>query len=99
MIRQVCELTGAAGDSAKAQSAMKTPPVTIPRAVFELAMATTLFDISKMFGARKENDTNKQEAFCSLALKAAGRAGDGKDVKELKDKIDKDLKEIKARKG
>ena len=99
VIEQICDLTGSAGDVAKAQLAMKTPPVTIPRAAFELTMAKTLHETSKIFGGRKENDTNKQEAFCNLAMKAAGRAGDSADVKELKGKIEKDLKEIKARKG
>lgn len=99
VIEQICELAGSAGDAAKAQTAMKTPPVTIPRGAFELTMAKSFYDISKIYGARKENDTNKQEAFCTLALKAAARAPESPDVKELKNKIEKDLKEIKARKG
>lgn len=95
---EVCSVMGAPGDGAKAQAALKSVPVKVPRAQFELAMAKALYSASTLFGPTKGAHAGRQEFICQQALKAVEMAGDGKEAKDLKDRIQRDLKDAERRK-
>jgi hypothetical protein len=98
MIQQVCDAIGATGDAPKAQATLKTLPVKVPRAAFQLAMANALYLMADLYSPRKAAHSVKQEAFLKEAQAALGK-DESKEAKELRAKIEKDLKGLRARRG
>jgi hypothetical protein len=99
ILSTAASVVGASGDAAKAQAAFKATPATVPRATFQLAMAKLMHDASSVFGAKKRNESGRQEFVLNrakLALADADKAA--KETKELKDKFDADTKDIAKRK-
>jgi hypothetical protein len=87
-----CEAAGAPEDPAKAQELLKSGTLQVPRATFVLTMATTLFNQSKLYGARQIDDPAKIKIFCNRALDALKTVPETKQTKELSSKITKSLK-------
>lgn len=97
VIQEVARAVGAPGDVAKAQTLMKTLPLAVNRATFDLAMAEVLYDASVIFNRQKLGDPARQQFLAKQALAAlAGAKADEKRVKDLKPKIEKDLKGLKS---
>ena len=92
VLLKACEAAGAPDDPAKAQELLKTGTLQVPRATFVTAMASTLFDESKLYGVRGIDDPQKAKIFCSRALDALKTVPETKQTKELNTKIAKSLK-------
>jgi len=87
-----CEAAGAPEDPAKAQELLKPGTLQVPRAAFEMTMATTLFNESKLYGSRQIANPDKVKIFCTRALDALKTVPETKQTKELSSKIAKSLK-------
>ncbi len=96
VMEAVCQAVGAKGDAPRAQQLLKTPPIQVPRATFELALADALYGAGKLFGPAKLSQPDRQEFFYDRVLSAIGTAPADKDAKEWKAEIEK---ERKARKN
>ncbi|MBK5293843.1 MAG: hypothetical protein JJE04_19470 [Acidobacteriia bacterium] len=88
----VCQAVGAKGDAPRAQQLLKTPPLQVPRATFELAMAAALYEAGKLFGAAKLSQPDRQDFFYDQTISAIGTAPVDKDAKEWKAEIEKHRK-------
>ncbi len=87
-----CAAAGAPDDSAKTQELLKPGTLQVPRATFMTAMATMLFEQSKLYGARQIDNPERMKIFCSRALAALKTVPETKQTKELSSKITKSLK-------
>jgi hypothetical protein len=87
-----CAAAGAPDDPAKTQELLKAGTHQVPRAAFMLAMATTLFEESKLYGPRQIGNPERAKIFCSRALDALKTVPETKQTKELSSKITKSLK-------
>ena len=87
-----CETAGAPDDPAKAQDLLKPGTLQVPRAAFVMTMASTLFNESKLYGARQISEPDKVKIFCNRALDALKTVPETKQTKELSSKIAKSLK-------
>jgi len=98
VLRAVCDVVGASGDAAKAQEIMKTTPVTIPRAKFELGLAKAFYDASEIFNPYKGSEPVRQRIMLETAAKALKNVPDAKDkdVEDLSKKIANDTKALDA---
>ncbi|MBN8731860.1 MAG: hypothetical protein J0L64_15055 [Acidobacteria bacterium] len=98
VLRAVCDAVGAPGDAAKAQEMMKTTPVTVPRAKFEMGLARAFYDASEIFNPYKGSEPVRQRIMLETAAKALKNGPDAKDkdVVELSKKIDGDTKALEA---
>lgn len=98
VLRAVCDVVGAPGDAAKTQEIMKTTPVTVPRAKFEMGLAKAFYDASEIFNPYKGSEPVRQRIMLDTAAKALKNGPDAKDkdVVELNKKIDNDTKALEA---
>ena len=98
VLRAVCDVVGAPGDAAKAQELMKTLPLTVPRASFELGMAKAFYDASVLYNPYKAYEPVRQRTMLDTAGRALKNGPDAKsgDVKELGKKIENDTKSLEA---
>jgi len=87
-----CAASGAPDDPAKTQELLKPGTLQVPRAAFMTAMATTLFDQSKLYGPRQIDNPERVRIFCTRALDALKTVPETKQTKELNSKISKSLK-------
>jgi hypothetical protein len=87
-----CDAAGAPDDPAKAQELLKPGTLQVPRAAFVMTMATTLFNQSKLYGARQIDDPEKVKILSNRALEALKTIPETKQTKELISKITKSLK-------
>jgi hypothetical protein len=87
-----CDAAGAPDDTAKAEQLLKPGTLTIPRAAFVTSMAATLFDESRLYGARQMDNPDKLKILCNRALDALKTVPETKQTKELSTKITKSLK-------
>ena len=98
VLRSVCDLVGAPGDSSKAQEMMKTVPLQAPRATYELGMAKAFYDASNIFNPFKGSEPVRQKIMLDTAAKALKNGPGDKDEssKELAKKIASDSKAVDA---
>lgn len=82
-----CRSAGAEGDSAKTQAMFKTANVEVPRAVFVMAMAKSLYEQSQLYGRTKMDDPQKQKILSERALAALKSIPETQASKELTGKI------------
>ena len=96
VLRAVCDMVGAPGDSSKAQEMMKTVPIQAPRPAFELAMAKAFYDASNIFSPYKGSEPVRQRVMLDTAAKALKNGPGDKDEasKELGKKIASDTKAV-----
>ena len=87
-----CAAAGAPEDPAKTQELLKPGTLQVPRAAFMTAMATTLFEESKLYGQRQIDNPERVKIFCTRALDALKTVPETKQTKELSSKITKSLK-------
>ena len=87
-----CAAAGAPEDPAKTQELLKAGTLQVPRAAFMTAMATTLFEESKLYGQRQIDNPERVKIFCTRALDALKTVPETKQTKELSSKITKSLK-------
>jgi len=78
---------GAPEDPAKADQILKAGEGKVPRATFLLAMATTLYEESKLYDRRKENDFEKRTILCQRAQDVLKSLPESPDTKALGLKI------------
>jgi hypothetical protein len=91
----VCSAAGAPDDPAKTRELLKPGTLQVPRAAFVTVMASTLFDESLLYGARKMDDPQKAKIFCNRALDALKTVPETKQTKDLSSKIAKSLKPMR----
>ncbi len=100
IVMETSAVVGVGDDSAKAAESFKTPPVQVPRAVFLLGVAETLYEQSKIFDRRKLNEPDKRKILLEQAVEClkpaadTGDAGQKKKAKELLGKIEKEQKTL-----
>ena len=96
VLRAVCDMVGAPGDSSKAQEIMKTIPMQAPRPAFELGMAKAFYDASNIFNPFKGSEPVRQRVMLDTAAKALKNGPGDKDEssKELSKKIANDTKAV-----
>jgi hypothetical protein len=87
-----CAAAGAPEDPAKTQELLKPGTLQVPRAAFVTAMATTLFEESKLYGPRQIDNPERVKIFCTRALDALKTVPETRQTKELSSKITKSLK-------
>jgi hypothetical protein len=87
-----CAAAGAPEDPAKAKELLKPGTLQVPRAAFMTAMATMLFEESKLYGQRQIDNPERVKIFCTRALDALKTVPETKQTKELSSKITKSLK-------
>lgn len=92
VLLSACAAAGAPDDPAKTQELLKPGTLQIPRAAFVMAMATTLFEQSKLYGPRQIDNPERVKIFCTRALDALKTLPETKQTKELSSKITKSLK-------
>ena len=83
----VCRSTDAAGDAEKAKALFQGGAAKAPGAVFVLAIAKGLFDVSDLFGPKKMDQPQRIKIVYQEALDALGLLPDSKDAKALSKKI------------
>jgi hypothetical protein len=91
-----CRAAGAPDDTAKGESILKDPEATVPRGTFAVAMAQTLFELSKLYGPTKADEPEKMRIFCERADDALKGVPETKQSKELAGKIQTALKKKKT---
>jgi hypothetical protein len=87
-----CAAAGAPEDPARTQELLKPGTLQVPRAAFMTALATTLFEQSKLYGPRQIGNPDRVKIFCTRALDALKTVPETKQTKELSTKITKSLK-------
>jgi hypothetical protein len=92
-----CAAVGAANDPAKAQAAFQAGRPQVPREVFLLAMANTMYDLAQLFGRKKLDHPQRVEFFVGEARDALKQVKESKESKTLSAKLDKLLTESKTR--
>lgn len=95
VLMTTCSAVGAPEDTAKTQEMFKTGRVEVPRDVFMLAMATSLHDLSKIYGRDKLDQPQRLQVLCNEALEALKAVPESKKTKDLKARIEKALKQAK----
>jgi hypothetical protein len=94
VLLQASAAAGAPDDVAKAQDLLKPGTLQVPRAAFVTMMSSTLFDESKLYGARQIDKPDRIKIFCNRALDALKTVPETKQTKDLSTKIAKSLKSI-----
>ena len=92
VLLQASAMAGAPDDVAKAHDLLKAGTLTVPRTAFLTAMASTLFDESKLYGSRQVDKPDRLKIFCNRALDALKTVPETKQTKDLGAKIAKSLK-------
>ncbi len=92
VLLQASAAAGAPDDVAKAQDLLKSGTLQVPRAVFVMTMASTLFDESKLYGMRQIDKPDRVKLFCTRALDALKAVPETKQTKDLSTKIAKSMK-------
>ena len=87
-----CDAAGAPDDPAKTQDLLKAGSHQVPRAQFVVSLASTLFEESKLYGARQIGNPDRVKIFCDRALGALKTVPETKQTKDLSTKISKSLK-------
>jgi hypothetical protein len=87
-----CLAAGAPDDTAKAQEMFKAGNVQVPRQVFMLAMAKSLYELGGLYGPMKLDKPDKQKIFWTTAITALEAVPQSKDAKQLNTKIQTALK-------
>jgi hypothetical protein len=90
-----CAAAGAPDDTAKAESILKDPETKVPRSVFALAMAQSLYNASQLYTPRKLDDPVKLAIFVERAQETMKAVPESKDSKDLNIKIASALKKGK----
>jgi hypothetical protein len=90
-----CSAAGAPDDAAKTESILKDPGATVPRAVFAMAMAQSLYNASQLYTQRKLDDPVKLTIFAERAQETMKSVPESKESKELNTKIAAALKKGK----
>jgi hypothetical protein len=96
ILMAACAAAGAPGDTAKAETILKNPDATVPRAVFAVAVAQTLYNASQLYTQRKLDDPSKLTIFAERAQEALKTAPESKETKDLNAKIATALKKKKT---
>jgi hypothetical protein len=101
VLLETAAVVGAGQDTAKAAELFKQQPVAVPRAVFLLGLATSLFEQSALFDRKKMNEPDKKKILLEMAASCLKSAGEGdaawkKKAKELQAKIEKERKALPA---
>ena len=96
VLLSLCRFTGSGDDPAKTLEKVKAAEVRVPREVFLLAAAKTLYDQSELFGSKKLDQPTRLRALCQEALEALGSIPETKETKALTAKIQATLKKIKT---
>lgn len=95
VLLSTCAAIGAPDDTAKTQEAFKTGRTEVAREVFLLAVANSLYDISKVYSREKLDQPQRLKVLCDEALEALQGLPESKKSKDLKAKIEKTLKQAK----
>lgn len=95
VLMATCSAVGAPEDTAKTQEMFKTGRVEVPRDVFMLAMAGSLYELSKIYARDKLDQPQRLQVLCNEALEALQAVPESKQTKDLKAKIEKALKQAK----
>jgi hypothetical protein len=96
VLLNTCKAAGASDDPAKVQDLLKTADAKVPRATFIYAMASNLFDESKLYSRGKLDDPDKLKIFCTRAQDALKQLPSSKESEALNKKIEAVLKKAKA---
>ncbi|MDX2151095.1 MAG: hypothetical protein SFV54_10190 [Bryobacteraceae bacterium] len=94
-----CHALGAGEDVAKAQQLLQGGKAEVPRETFMMAMASALYDHSKLFTPMKLNLPDRVEFFNTHSREALDSVPDSKERKALLAKLDTQLKEAKKLMG
>lgn len=97
VLMAACRAVGAADDVAKSQEVFKAGNAQVPREVFLLAMANSLYDQSQIFGRTKLDQPERVEFFLTHATEALKQVPESKETKALAEKIQKALKALKSK--
>jgi hypothetical protein len=92
----IARATGNPDNVAKGEEILRAPDAKVPRTVFLLAMAGTLYDQSQLYGQLKVNDRDKMTIFCQRAQDTLKLVPESKDSKDLSTKIKDTLKKNKV---
>jgi hypothetical protein len=74
---------GAPGDTAKGEEILKANGGKVPRTVFAMAMAKTLFEEAQLYSRQKMNDSEKMTILCQRALAVLSSLPETNDTKDL----------------
>jgi hypothetical protein len=91
-----CRAVGAPEDTAKAQHTLKGETTQVPRDVFTLALANTLYEQSQLFTRDRLDRPDRLQMFCNEALEILQGLKENKEAKALAAKIQKSLKKLKG---
>ncbi len=91
-----CSAAGAPDDTAKTEAILKDPEAKVPRAVFAMAMAQSLYNASQLYTQRKLDDPAKLIIFAERAQETLKAVPESKETKELNTKIATALKKKKT---
>jgi hypothetical protein len=87
-----CRAAGAPDDAARTESILKDPQAKVPRAIFAMAMAQSLYNASQLYTSRKLDDPSKLKIFAERAQETIKSVPESKESKELNTKITAALK-------
>jgi hypothetical protein len=96
ILMAACAAAGAPGDTAKAETVLQNADATVPRPVFAMAMAQTLYNASQLYTPRKLDDPSKLTIFAERAADTLKAVPESKESKELNAKIAAVLKKKKT---
>jgi hypothetical protein len=91
-----CRAVGAPEDTAKAQQTLKGETTQVPRDVFTLALANTLYEQSQLFTRDRLDRPDRIQMFCNEALEILQGLKENKEAKALAAKIQKSMKKLKG---
>jgi hypothetical protein len=94
VILAACKAIGSPDDPAKAAQLLGAPDAKVPRATFELAMATSLFAMARLYAPDKLYDPEKMTILCQRAQNALKSVPESNDTKELTQEIVHALKQL-----
>lgn len=100
VILETAAVVGAGEDAVKAAEMFKTQPVQVPRQVFLVGIAESLFEQSKIFDRKKLNEPEKRKILLLAALEGVKSAADTTDAvlkkkaMALQASIEKELKPL-----
>lgn len=92
VLHAACRAVGSDDDVAKSQEIFRAGNVQVPREVFFLGMANSLYDLSQIFGRTKVDQPERVQFFLTHASEALKPLPETKDSKALAAKIQKALK-------
>ncbi|MBK5290660.1 MAG: hypothetical protein JJE04_03065 [Acidobacteriia bacterium] len=93
LTQAICETAGSPGNLEQARQLFRTLPVRLPRAVFELGMASGIYQASFLFGPAALDDSQRRASLLYQARIAVAKAPAGPETDAVATKIQQALNE------